>query len=489
MTALTVEEVFKVSGVPTHTFVKPASFNQLKVALRTPGRGVVIEGPSGIGKSTAITRALEELGTVGEATVLSARNPEDVEYIELLPELRAFGMVVIDDFHRLDGALKSRLSDLLKVTSDTADEKRKVVIIGINDAGRSLIESSLDVADRIEVVRFEVESEAQIKRLITAGEEALNTEINAKEMIAERSGGSFFVAQLLCLHACIEAGVLESRPEGSLVDTQYSTVERRVVEREREKFGDAVRSFARGTKFRPGGRAPYLHILRWLAESNSWSISLPDQILAHPTEKASVTVVLEAGYLANLVRQPAISKLMHFDEKTRILSVEDPMLIYYLRAISWPEFVREVGFKKVDHAETYDIALSFAGEDREYAQLLRDVLVDEGYAVFYDLAEQHRIVASDVEKYLGPIYSSGSRFVVAVLGKAYGLKRWTLFEAEKYRDRVENGRVIPIWSIEVPESAFDQLRSTGGLRYDPQGDLLEQAKSAAEVIAKKLDEE
>jgi serine kinase of HPr protein (carbohydrate metabolism regulator) len=56
-----LEDVFKISGVPTATFVEPTEYNNLKVALRTAGRGVVVEGPSGIGKSTAVTRALDEV--------------------------------------------------------------------------------------------------------------------------------------------------------------------------------------------------------------------------------------------------------------------------------------------------------------------------------------------------------------------------------------------------------------------------------------------
>lgn len=485
---INVEEVFKVSGVPEYTFVPPSSYSQLKVALRTPGRGVIIEGPSGIGKSTAINRALKEIGA-HDVTELSARSPEDVEYLEILPELKKFGTVVIDDFHRLSQRLKDTLSDLLKVTSDTADPTRKLVIIGINDAGRSLIESSRDVADRIEVVRFEVETETQIKRLITAGEEKLNISLRAKETIAGRAGGSFFVAQLLCLHACIEANFLESESSLREITTPYTAIQRRVVDRQRDKFGDDIRKFARGTKFRPGGRAPYLHILSWLANSTTWSISIPEQIMQHPSEKASVTVVMERGYLANLVNDPAIAPLMHFDKSTKVLSVEDPMLVFYLRNINWSDFVREVGFKKVDYEESYDIALSFAGEDREYAQMLHDVLVDNGYAVFYDFAEQHRIIANDVEKYLGPIYESGSRYVVAVLGKTYGTKRWTLFEASKYASRLAEGSVIPIWAIDATTSPFDSFAQTSGrLSYDPHGDLLDQAEKHGEIVARKLDE-
>ena len=73
-----LEEVFKTSGIPTYTFVRPIEYPSLIVALRTPGRGVVIEGPSGIGKTTAVTRALEEIGLAAKVTRLSARRRDDL---------------------------------------------------------------------------------------------------------------------------------------------------------------------------------------------------------------------------------------------------------------------------------------------------------------------------------------------------------------------------------------------------------------------------
>jgi hypothetical protein len=54
MSAPLLEEVFKTSGVPTFTFVEPSEYTKLLVGLRTPGRGVVIEGPSGIGRLSPI---------------------------------------------------------------------------------------------------------------------------------------------------------------------------------------------------------------------------------------------------------------------------------------------------------------------------------------------------------------------------------------------------------------------------------------------------
>jgi hypothetical protein len=486
MVPLRVEEVFKTSGIPTHTFVRPSAYSRLRVALRTPGRGVIVEGPSGIGKSTAITRALEEEGIDLQVTRLTAREPIDIEYLEALPELGAFGTVVIDDFHRLADSAKKRIADLLKVTADAEDESRKLVIIGINDAGKSLIDSSPDLTNRLEVIRFEVEPDTKIEELVTAGEDAFNISIAARSLIIENARGSFYIAQLLCMDACLQSELTERPVELTEVTTSYAAIQRKVVDRQRDRFGDAVRNFARGTRFRPGGRAPYLHVLKWLSESESWSISIRDEIRKHPNEKASVFLVLDRGYLAALVSQPAISKILHFDEKTAVLSVEDPMLTFYLRAISWPEFVREVGFKKVDYEENYDIALSFAGEDRAYAAALRDGLEDLGHAVFYDNAEQHRFLGQDVEAYLGPIYESGSRYVVAVLGEMYGRKRWTLFEASRYKDRISAGQVIPIWSTKIPPQPFDETRNIGGLSWDPDGDPSKQAVNHAAVISQKL---
>ncbi len=300
------------------------------------------------------------------------------------------------------------------------------------------------------------------------------------------AGSSFYVAQLLCLDACVQAEVLERPDEMQAVATSYAAVQRRVVERQRTRFGDTVRSFARGTKFRPGGRAPYLHILRWLAEAESWSVSITGEMRKHPTEKSSVGVVLDRGYLASLAQQEQIAKLVHFDRDSGVLSVEDPMLVFYLWAISWPEFVRNVGFTKVDYSENYDCALSFAGEDRQFAEHLRDALEDLGHTVFYDLAEQHRFLGEDVEAFLGPIYQSGSRYVVAILGETYGRKRWTLFEAGEYKERYLKGEVLPIWSKRVPPLPTDASRDLGGLDFNPADDLMTQAQAHAAVISRKL---
>jgi hypothetical protein len=286
--------------------------------------------------------------------------------------------------------------------------------------------------------------------LIEEGESAFNVTIDAKEKIVEGAQGSFYLAQLLCHALCLEAEVTEAPNEHHVLATPYTTVKRKVMERQELRFGGPVMSFVRGTHFRPGGRANYLHILSWLKDADTWSIALPEEMARHPTEKASVSQVVEKGYLQNLTGIEEISKILHYDATTKVLSVEDPQLVFYLRNLDWGEFVQRTGFTRVDVLEEYDFALSFAGEDRVFAEKLNDHLSDLGFSVFYDMAEQHRILAEDLEEFLWPIYRSRASYVIAILGRDYGERRWTRFESEQFKERFGENKVIPIWSKDTP---------------------------------------
>ena len=68
-----IDEVFKKSGVPTHTFVPPLEYERVLVALQTPGRCMIIEGPSGIGKTSCVKKALDNTGLAASCLMLSAR--------------------------------------------------------------------------------------------------------------------------------------------------------------------------------------------------------------------------------------------------------------------------------------------------------------------------------------------------------------------------------------------------------------------------------
>jgi hypothetical protein len=192
-----LEEVFKTSGVPSFTFVEPKEYADLLLSFRTPGRGAVIEGPSGIGKTTAVETALARLGMTGAVTKLSARRPKDVEYIEALPTLGSAGTVIVDDFHKLKDATRAALADYMKTLADEESKETKIIVIGINKAGQNLIGFAHDLVNRLDIIPFENNPDDTVRELIVLGQKALNIEINVIDEVVAASQGSFYLAQML----------------------------------------------------------------------------------------------------------------------------------------------------------------------------------------------------------------------------------------------------------------------------------------------------
>ncbi|PWG03312.1 TIR domain-containing protein [Sphingosinicella humi] len=485
-----VEEVFKRSGIPTFTFVEPREYDHLRVAIRTPGRGVVVEGPSGIGKTTAVLSVIEQIGLQGKAQKLSARRREDRDVISLIPEVKGAGLVVIDDFHRLEDGVKHAIADFMKDLADREDDSTKIVLIGINKAGNSLVHFAPDLNNRIDTIRFEVNSNEKVCELIAKGEQALNVRIAAKEEIAADAAGSFHLAQLLCHDICLLAGVTERSDAGSEISNSLEAVKGRVLDELARTFSNRAMKFARGRRFRRVGRAPYLLLLKWLSDSDEGALSIDQALMAHSESRGSVGQIVDKGWLSDFLREEEdLQELLHFDSYTRQLAIEDPKFIYFIRNILWSKFVKEAGFLTIEFRSRYDFAFSFAGEDRSIVEKLRDILQENEVEVFYDKDEQHRILASDVEDYLAPIYRSEARFVVAFLSNHYPKKIWTKFESQQFKERFGEGSIIPIWFSDATPGMFDESTRYGGLGLDVEGDFEEQANVIASVLLLKLAEE
>lgn len=488
-----LEEVFRLSGVPTITFVEPERYEEIKVSVRTPGRCLVIEGPSGIGKTTTITKVLTNLGIAETVTALSARRPADVELIDALPEMRAIGTVIVDDFHRLGEATKSKLSDFMKVLADSSDESSKLILIGINKAGQQLVKFAHDLGLRIDVFRLESNPIELLESVIALGEQALNIDIPGKQQIAERAQGSFQLVQLLCHKLCILDRVSETRGTKKLIETSINAAVEDIIFDLARQFKDAAITFARGSRLRKEGRAPYLHILRWLSESEDWSLDLIEMMTAHPEMKGSISQVIDKGWLQALLVDPdkieILSPYFHFEQSTGILSVEDPKLVFYLRNIIWRVFTRQVGYKGNYFSNKYDFALSFAGADREIAEKIYDALTEREVSVFYDENEQHRIVAQNVEDYLAPIYRSESGYIIVLQSPSYPTRIWTKFESDNFKERFGRNEVIPVRFTTVVPGFFTEDAKYGGVPFDPSGDIDAQVKYIADILCARLVED
>lgn len=95
----------------------------------------------------------------------------------------------------------------------------------------------------------------------------------------------------------------------------------------------------------------------------------------------------------------------------------------------------------------YDVALSFAGEDRAYVEQVVGELKSLGISVFYDKDEAVHLWGKDLTERLGEVYGKDSRFVVLFLSRHYAEKAWPTHEKRYALGRQivgEKDRLLPV---------------------------------------------
>ena len=83
----------------------------------------------------------------------------------------------------------------------------------------------------------------------------------------------------------------------------------------------------------------------------------------------------------------------------------------------------------------YDVALSFAGEDRQHAKALAALLKAGGYWFFYDENELANLWGKNLYDYLSSVYKDRARYCVMFLSQHYERKLWTNHERQMAQAR------------------------------------------------------
>ena len=78
----------------------------------------------------------------------------------------------------------------------------------------------------------------------------------------------------------------------------------------------------------------------------------------------------------------------------------------------------------------YDIALSFAGEDRDFVRRVAEILKQDQVSIFYDKDEEVALWGKDLFEWLDDIYRKRSRYVLMFISKYYAQKMWTKHERQ-----------------------------------------------------------
>jgi len=107
----------------------------------------------------------------------------------------------------------------------------------------------------------------------------------------------------------------------------------------------------------------------------------------------------------------------------------------YLKKVTDEHFKITSTTTKSISKEKYQVAVSFAGEDRSYVHEFSSILRDLGISVFYDEFEKTDLWGKNLYQHLSEIYKNQCNFCVIFISKSYARKAWTKHELASAQTR------------------------------------------------------
>jgi hypothetical protein len=184
-----IGDIFRRGKQPDITFVEPSQLRVLKVHLRTMGQGLVVEGPSGIGKTTAVNKARQAVAPDVACVRVRSLIPRDLALLDEALSKGFTGHLIVDDFHHLDEARKRSVANTIKAIADDSRDDAKITVIGINPVGVSLVGNFSDLAGRFDTVSMTRQPDERIAELIAKGEEAANVTFLRRDEFINAAAG------------------------------------------------------------------------------------------------------------------------------------------------------------------------------------------------------------------------------------------------------------------------------------------------------------
>jgi mRNA-degrading endonuclease RelE of RelBE toxin-antitoxin system len=130
----------------------------------------------------------------------------------------------------------------------------------------------------------------------------------------------------------------------------------------------------------------------------------------------------------------------------------------------------------------YDVALSYAGEDRDYAAALADILKSQGVKVFYDQYEKPILWGKDLYSHLSDVYQNKAYYCVIFISKHYATKAWTKRELQAAQARALSENKEYILPVRLDDTEIPGLLSTVAYLHWPP----ENASTIADSLVRKL---
>jgi hypothetical protein len=140
------------------------------------------------------------------------------------------------------------------------------------------------------------------------------------------------------------------------------------------------------------------------------------------------------------------------------------------------------GYKMKEDKYKYQVALSFAGEDRTHAEKLAKILKERHIDFFYDSYEQAKLWGKDLYQHFQSVYRDRSQFCVVFLSQAYAQKFWTRHELKQAQARAFMEHKAYILPVRIDKTEIPGINETIGyidLRSTPVEEI-------ADLLVEKL---
>ncbi len=285
-----VEDIFTPSSPARVNFVEREDINRRIVrALKTKGKQVVVYGHSGSGKTTLLENKLRQVyenhiktncmrGMTYESVLLDAFDQLEKFYVDekvvsgkvsvdagvkanfqlisthlstikvnseqskskriLPPQLTGPNLAkmigearycwVLEDFHKIEGNEKRKLSQLMKVFVDLSDTypHLKIVAVGAVNTARQVVQFDSEMRRRIAEINVPLMLDNEIGQIVINGCDYLNVNIETSlvDDICHHSNGVASICHQLCELMCEELDIFESLTEWDDVSFDYSNV-------------------------------------------------------------------------------------------------------------------------------------------------------------------------------------------------------------------------------------------------------------------------
>jgi hypothetical protein len=108
----------------------------------------------------------------------------------------------------------------------------------------------------------------------------------------------------------------------------------------------------------------------------------------------------------------------------------------------------------------YDVALSFAGEQRTYVEKVAAALRRRGVRPFYDDYDKASLWGKDLYEHLDWVYQKGARYCVLCASEAYAAKVWTTHERRSAQARALQASEEYVLPVRFDDTEIPGLRPT-----------------------------